>query len=200
MFRASGKALKRAALLQQALTFPLSGLSAGPVHALCSQRGGRIDEARTVSFRQNKRDLGAGKQQSLRPLIKQFLCRLQEQVMRALDLAGLHGSDPGHVPDWTCEAISQLTQSMPVVLCSRTGAGRVHTNTYGYPGGEIDLIRRGVIPGENLSAPKARLLLSLCLLDPPKTAADNFSKRVASLFNDFENTTLFGGSGRHVGI
>jgi L-asparaginase len=39
--------------------------------------------------------------------------------------------------------------------------GAVCTDTEGYPGGEIDLIARGLIPSWSLSGLKARLLLGL---------------------------------------
>jgi L-asparaginase len=41
----------------------------------------------------------------------------------------------------------------------------VFTKTYGYPGAEIDLIKRGLIPAGYLSGLKARLLLSLVMRD-----------------------------------
>jgi L-asparaginase len=52
---------------------------------------------------------------------------------------------------------------MPVVLATRVGAGETLTKTYGYGGGEIDLLGRGLIGAGVLDARKARLLLSLLL-------------------------------------
>ena len=52
---------------------------------------------------------------------------------------------------------------MPVVFASRTRGGRVLNRTYGQPGAEIDLIRRGLIPTGDLDALKARLLLAFLI-------------------------------------
>lgn len=47
---------------------------------------------------------------------------------------------------------------MAVVLATRCVEEPL-TRTYRMPGGEIDLVRRGLIPGGNLSGQKARLRL-----------------------------------------
>lgn len=70
----------------------------------------------------------------------------------------------GHVPSHLVPAIGSLAETMPVVLASRTGRGPVFTRTYGFPGSEIDLIGRGVIPGGLIGGLKARLLLQLLMM------------------------------------
>ena len=75
-------------------------------------------------------------------------------------LAGVGG---GHVPAGTVERVAALAAQMPVVLASRTGAGAVLQRTYGYPGAEIDLLGRGLVPAGTLNARKARLALILAL-------------------------------------
>ncbi|MBW6398185.1 asparaginase [Roseomonas sp. HJA6] len=77
--------------------------------------------------------------------------------------AVIEGMGAGHVPADAAEAVGALAARMPVVLASRCVTGPVFTETYGYAGGEIDLIRRGAIPAGMLSGPKARLLLGLAL-------------------------------------
>jgi L-asparaginase len=77
--------------------------------------------------------------------------------------AVIEGMGAGHVPAVAAEAVAILAASMPVVLCTRVRAGRVFTRTYGFAGSEIDLISKGVIPCGDLSASKARLLLTLLL-------------------------------------
>jgi L-asparaginase len=86
-------------------------------------------------------------------------------ALSGLGYAGavIEGMGAGHVPAEAAEAVGALAARMPVVLASRCAAGPVFRETYGYPGGEIDLIRRGAIPGGLLSGLKARLLLGMAL-------------------------------------
>ena len=81
----------------------------------------------------------------------------------------------GHAPAALVTEIADLAQRMPVVLCSRTGDGRVAERTYGYPGGEIDLLGRGVISGGRLAPSKARVALQLCLASTGVDARQAFA-------------------------
>jgi L-asparaginase len=70
----------------------------------------------------------------------------------------------GHLPAPMAERLEALVAEMPVVFSTRVGSGEVLRQTYDFPGSEIDLIRRGLIPSGALDGPKARVLLSLSLL------------------------------------
>lgn len=85
--------------------------------------------------------------------------------------AVVEGMGAGHVPAACLQRVADLTLQMPVVLTTRVRAGRVHESTYGFPGGEIDLIARGLLPSGQLGSSKARLLLTL-LLSSGLTSSD----------------------------
>ena len=89
--------------------------------------------------------------------------------------AVVEGMGAGHVPAAAVPALAALMTQMPVVLCTRVRAGRVFRKTYGFPGSEMDLIARGLIPCGHLSAGKARLMLSLLLA----SGADDTAIRAA---------------------
>ncbi|WP_374527294.1 asparaginase [Novosphingobium sp.] len=82
----------------------------------------------------------------------------------------------GHVPETLVPDLERLARTAPVVLCSRTGAGPVCTATYGYPGAEIDLLGRGLLHGGSLSPLKARVLLTLLLMEGPDDCRARFSR------------------------
>jgi L-asparaginase len=83
----------------------------------------------------------------------------------------LAGFGAGHVPPWLLASLDEILRVMPVVLTSRGGAGPVLADTYGAPGGERDLLERGVISGGFVHPFKARVLLRL-LVASGATRAD----------------------------
>lgn len=84
----------------------------------------------------------------------------------------------GHVPAQAVAAVSAVAAQIPVVIASRTGCGELLRNTYGFSGSEMDLLSRGVLSAGALSAPKARLVLTLLLANavPPAKLAVAFAK------------------------
>jgi L-asparaginase len=69
----------------------------------------------------------------------------------------------GHVPSAMVDELGRLASMMPVVLASRAGAGVIFRQTYAFPGSEMDLIGRGLIPAGWLDGRKSRVALSLLL-------------------------------------
>lgn len=71
----------------------------------------------------------------------------------------------GHVPSSAVGSLHALAARVPVVFASRTGAGETGRSTYGYPGSETDLLKRGLIGAGGLDPLKARILLMALLAD-----------------------------------
>ena len=69
----------------------------------------------------------------------------------------------GHIADTAPAILEKLSAKMPVVFASRTGAGETLTRSYGFAGGEMDLIRRGLIPAGWLDGRKSRVALAILL-------------------------------------
>ena len=83
----------------------------------------------------------------------------------------IEGMGAGHVHADLAPVLGALAARIPVVLAARPITGPVFTRTYGYPGAEIDLIGRGLIPAGYLSGLKARLLLGFALRDGATVSA-----------------------------
>lgn len=74
----------------------------------------------------------------------------------------LEGFGRGNVPPDIADAVSEVVRDVVVVLTSRCFKGRV-LDVYGYKGGGADLVKRGVILGQEVSAQKARIKLMIAL-------------------------------------
>ena len=81
----------------------------------------------------------------------------------------------GHVSSLAAQAVGRVSRNIPVVIASRTGAGEVLSCTYGFPGSEIDLAKRGAIRAGWLDGIKARILLTLLLRHEANDIARHFA-------------------------
>ena len=70
----------------------------------------------------------------------------------------------GHVSPEIANRLQDALSEVPVVFCSRSPNGQVRKQTYGYEGGEMDLLQRGLISGGWLSPLKAKVLITLMLM------------------------------------
>ena len=84
-------------------------------------------------------------------------------ALAALGLDGLVVAATGAgntSPGLLAEAVRLIEAGIPVVLATRTAAGRAGTG-YAFPGGGATWVRAGAILAGSLSAPKARIALAL---------------------------------------
>jgi L-asparaginase len=73
------------------------------------------------------------------------------------------GFGAGHVSQRWAEVIEQIAEKIPVIIATRTGSGSTAKASYGFCGGEMDLIRRGAVMAGFTCPRKARILLWLLL-------------------------------------
>jgi L-asparaginase len=99
-------------------------------------------------------------------LVKTFTGDDGEMLRKAVEIGYkgvvLEGFGRGNVPPKVADAVSDVIKKVPVVLTSRCFKGRV-LDVYGYKGGGADLVKRGVILGQEVSSQKARIKLMIVL-------------------------------------
>jgi len=84
----------------------------------------------------------------------------------------------GHLPDTWVKPLTMLLEKMPIVFACRAPAGPTFTQTYGFAGSEMDLIRHGLIPSGVLDSLKSRLLLGVLVSNglPVDAVREQFSR------------------------
>jgi L-asparaginase len=89
---------------------------------------------------------------------------LRAAVERRPDAIVVEGTGGGHVMPPLLSALDEaIASGIPVVLASRVASGPNLESTYRMPGGETDLIDRGVVPAGSIRGHKARLRLLIGL-------------------------------------
>lgn len=88
--------------------------------------------------------------------------------LRAVADAGFDGivlaaMGAGHVPAQLLDTLRDVVRRVPVAAASRTGAGALLRDTYGFRGSERDLHALGLLDSGTLAPLKARALLTLAL-------------------------------------
>ena len=73
------------------------------------------------------------------------------------------GFGAGHVSEQWSKALEKVAAKLPVIVSTRSGAGPTARKTYGFMGGEIDLVSKGVHLSGFLCPRKARVLLWLLI-------------------------------------
>jgi L-asparaginase len=73
------------------------------------------------------------------------------------------GFGAGHVPASWAQPLETIARKLCVVVATRTGSGPTATHGYGFAGGEIDMLKRGVRMAGSLCPRKCRVLMWLLL-------------------------------------
>ena len=129
---------------------------------------GIVDEDAVVFFRKPllRMNIDVDRIESKVALVKTFTGDDGDILRKVVDMGYkgvvLEGFGRGNVPPKVADAVSDVAGKVIVVLTSRCFKGRV-LDVYGYKGGGADLVRRGVILGQEVSAQKARIKLMVVL-------------------------------------
>ena len=94
----------------------------------------------------------------LEPAVVEALAGVADGLVVALPGAG-------HVAAEAVAPLAALAARRPVVFASRTGAGETLQSSYGFGGGEMELLAKGLVGAGPLDARKARVLLQLLLAE-----------------------------------
>lgn len=88
---------------------------------------------------------------------------LENIVALGYDGLVIAGFGAGHVPPGWAMEIELIAKKIPVIIATRTGSGSTARASYGFLGGEMDLIRKGARMAGFLCPRKARILLWLLI-------------------------------------
>jgi len=116
--------------------------------------------ARTTLPRPGRRDHQVAMLEAVLSDAPLLLSQIAKLGYSALVIAGFGA---GHLSrDWA-DCVEKLTADIPVIIASRTGSGSTACGTYGFAGGELDLISKGAYMSGLLCPRKARILLWLLI-------------------------------------
>ncbi|WP_420232414.1 asparaginase [Pseudomonas sp. ABY48] len=73
------------------------------------------------------------------------------------------GFGAGHLSETWTASVDAIAKKIPVIIATRCGSGSTARSTYGFKGGEMDLIRRGASMAGFVCPRKARILLWLLI-------------------------------------
>ncbi|MGH7019417.1 MAG: asparaginase [Brevundimonas sp.] len=154
-----------ASLVRKVRTFGPSAFSSEPMGPLGWVCEGKVRIVTRLATPSPSLTLGAG-----RPVVPIVVVHagFEPEALEMFEAGGIDGlvlalPGGGHAPAVLASALERLAARMPVVFCTRTRGFETLSATYGYAGGEIDLIQRGLIAAGSPDALKARCALALLL-------------------------------------
>lgn len=154
-----------ASLARKVRTFGPHAFSSEPMGPLGWVCEGRVRIVTRLTTPSPSLTLGSG-----RPVVPIVVVHagFEPEVLELFETGGVDGlvlclPGGGHAPAVLAPTLERLAARIPVVFCTRTRGFETLRATYGYAGGEIDLIQRGLIAAGSLDGLKARCALALLL-------------------------------------